>query len=162
MAFHFLRRVVTLANRRVTRTRPKYRPGLEYLEGRRLLNAGGLDPTFGVGGKVLTDFAFPIELTGSDIAHQAAIRQGDGKIVVVGNSNTLLASDELVMARYNTNGSLDTSFGNQGRVRDTFPTFSAATSLPLQSNGKIVVAGYSFGNNGSDFFVARYNSNGTL
>src|SRR5438445_3455918 len=46
---------------------------LEELEARRLLNAGDLDPTFGVGGKVLTDFVGPI-----DAAAVAAVVQTDG------------------------------------------------------------------------------------
>ena len=57
------------------------RPRLEILEDRTLLTAGDLDPTFGVGGKVLTDFTGPVSALGS----RAAI-QTDGKIVVAGYS----------------------------------------------------------------------------
>jgi uncharacterized delta-60 repeat protein len=135
------------------------------LEDRIALTAGSLDPTFGMDGKVLTDFTRPAELVGNDMGSAVAIQQADGKIVVVGNSNSFETTNELVLARYNTDGSLDTTFGDEGRVRNTFPTFSAATGLALQADGRIVVAGYTSGRpggNGGDFFVARYNTNGTL
>src|SRR5262245_35990282 len=100
----FVRRFVARANRRVSfsRKRPKYSPGLESLEDRLVLNAGGLDPTFGTGGKVLTDFTLPAASPGSDFGRQVAIQQTDGKIVVAGASNSLLSGNELALARYNT------------------------------------------------------------
>src|SRR5207248_8615225 len=55
------------------------RPRLERLEDRTLLNAGDLDPTFGTGGKVLTDFVGPI-----DASPAATVIQPDGKILVAG------------------------------------------------------------------------------
>ena len=66
------------------------------------------------GGKVFTNFTFPVELSSSDTGNQVAIQQGDGKIVVVGNSTTFFTTDELTLARYNTDGSLDSTFGNEG------------------------------------------------
>src|SRR3712207_2129712 len=71
---------------------------------RRLFPAGSLDPTFGLGGKVLT--AFPGSRV--DDAYAAAAAPG-GKVVVAGSSN-----GDVALARYNANGSLDTTFGVGG------------------------------------------------
>ena len=106
--------------------------------------AGDLDPTFGNGGKVTTDFG------GSDVANALAI-QPDGKIVVAGNTSDL----SLVLARYNGNGSLDTTFGTGGSV---VTGLLRGSDVVIQPDGKIVVAGDSDG----DFAVARFNSNGSL
>src|SRR5262249_12077419 len=86
------------------------RPRLESLEGRVLLRAGELDPTFGVGGLVISDI-----LLGSakDRAADLAITQPDGKLLVVGT--TLSDSSQLVVARYNTDGRLDADFGTGGK-----------------------------------------------
>jgi uncharacterized delta-60 repeat protein len=80
-----------------------FRPRLELLESRTLLNAGLLDPTFGTGGKVTTHFM------GNGLALQS-----DGKIVVVGRTSAL--PSPFVVARYNPDGSLDTTFGTGGTV----------------------------------------------
>lgn len=69
----------------------------------------------------------------------------------------ILAAGEGALARYNSDGSLDASFGDGGKA--PFPYF--ARSIALQSDGKIVVAG-SVSSAGIDFAVARYNANGTL
>ncbi|KYC42820.1 hypothetical protein WA1_11880 [Scytonema hofmannii PCC 7110] len=108
---------------------------------------GSLDNTFGNGGKVMTDFG-----TG-EVARSATL-QSDGKIVVVGSANSNIA-----VARYSINGSLDTTFGNGGKVITDFsPTYEEGSSVAIQSDGKIVVAG----SIGSDFILVRYNFNGTI
>ncbi len=111
---------------------------------------GDLDSTFGSGGKVTTDF-FGNQDTGVAVAVQA-----DGKIVVAGTAFT--GTDDFALARYNGDGSLDSSFGSGGKVTTGFPggtTFAA--DLAIQPDGKIIVVGGS-----SDFCLARYNSNGSL
>src|SRR5437667_4922893 len=75
---------------------------------------GTLDSTFGVGGKVTTDFL------GSDDLAAAVTTQGD-KIVVVGYTTPDLVTYEFALARYNKDGSLDTSFGTGGKVVTQFP-----------------------------------------
>jgi uncharacterized delta-60 repeat protein len=131
-----------------------HRPLLELLEDRTLLNAGALDLTFGTGGKVLTDFPIAAHDFGLGLAIQA-----DGKVVVVGQSSNADFVGKFAVARYNPNGTLDTTFGSGGIITTEFgPGGSDASSVALQSDGKIVVAG---GANG-DFALARYNSNGTL
>lgn len=127
-------------------------------------NANGtLDTTFGVGGKVTTDFP------GLAAVASSVLVQPDGKILVAGGAFpdfTFLGDFEV--ARYNSNGSLDTSFGNGGIVTTSFPgQGSYAFALALQADGKIIAAGTDFVNFSSDdssdtdFAVARYNSNGT-
>ena len=116
---------------------------------------GSLDVSFGTGGKVLTYFNIN---TG---AYAAAI-QADGKIVVAGTSYT--TSNYFALARYNTNGSLDATFGTGGKVITTFSSGSGyATDVAIQSDGKIVAVGAS-GNGSSlnNFTVVRYNTDGSL
>src|SRR5262249_28937637 len=87
--------------------RPSFRPFCEELEDRRLLNAGALDPTFGVGGKVTGGFAH---------ADGVAIQAADGKIVVAGSTLGGNGNFDIDLRRYLPNGSPDPYFGNQGEV----------------------------------------------
>ncbi|HVD95041.1 MAG TPA: delta-60 repeat domain-containing protein, partial [Candidatus Limnocylindria bacterium] len=122
---------------------------------------GDLDPTFGTDGKVLTDFDHS-----TDIANAVAI-QADGKLVVVGTTyqDNDFSTEDFAVARYNPDGTLDKTFGAGGKVQTDFPGLAAvASSVVIQPDGKIVVAGGAFplftflGN----FKVVRYNSNGSL
>ena len=72
--------------------------------------AGSLDPTFGTGGKVTTDFFGDF-----DRVFAVAI-QPDGKIVVAGNARNSLTTD-FALARYNPNGTLDATFDDDGKIR---------------------------------------------
>jgi uncharacterized delta-60 repeat protein len=168
MALSFLNRLVSRKNRRAKRNpyQLNRRPRLEGLENRVVLTAGALDPSFGAEGKVLTDFTLDFELHGYDSGRQVAIQQADGKIVLAGSSENFEvgASRAIAIARYNTDGSLDGSFGDEGRVRDQFAPFFQVGGMTLQADGKIVVVGYSMaeaGSTGSDFMLARYNPDGT-
>ncbi len=121
--------------------------------------AGDLDTDFGVTGKVTTQFGGP-----EDVA-EAVVIQPDGKIVCAGYSSGAISI--AFVARYNADGSLDSSFGTGGKVTQDFGAgFTLATSIALQSDGKIVVAGYTRSappaTSGFDFFLLRYNTNGTL
>jgi uncharacterized delta-60 repeat protein len=119
---------------------------------------GSLDTSFGTLGKVTTDFG-----SFHDQANSVAI-QSDGKIVLAGYSNNNGGIDDFAAVRYNTNGSLDTSFGTMGKVITDFGSSrDTANSVAIQSDGKIVLAGYStVGGNTYDFAVVRYNTNGSL
>lgn len=110
---------------------------------------GSLDPTFGNGGKVTTDFN-----NGTDSARGVAI-QADGKIVVAGTSN-----NDFALARYDSEGNLDASFGNGGKVITPLKGIDTAYAVGLQSDRRIVAAGESNG----DFALVRYqnDSNGSL
>lgn len=115
---------------------------------------GSLDSSFDADGWVTTDF------TGdADYGRSIAIQQ-DGKIVVAGYGGF----GDFALARYNSNGSLDAAFGNAGQVTTDFgATSDFGYAMVLQPDGKIVVAGTAnMGSTGSDFALARYNSNGSL
>ena len=123
---------------------------------------GTLDETFGVGGKVQTDFP--------DLAAVASsvVIQPDGKIVVAGGAFPLFTfAGDFKVVRYNSNGSLDTSFGDGGIVTTTFPEGSYAFDVALQADGKIIAAGTVFvdfnpgDSSNTDFALARYNPDGT-
>src|SRR5213080_2597038 len=124
---------------------------------------GTLDESFGVGGKVRTDFP------GLAAVPSAVVIQPDGKIVVAGGAFPLFTfAGNFQVVRYNSNGSLDRSFGNGGIVTTTFPEGSYAFDVALQPDGKIIAAGTVFvdSNPGemsdTDFALALYNSDGNL
>jgi uncharacterized delta-60 repeat protein len=132
--------------------------GVECLEDRTLLSPGGLDPSFGNGGKVLTDFASPL-----DASATAAALQGDGKVVVAGMAKNAAISQDFAVLRYTPSGSLDPTFGTNGQVVTDFNGRSdRAQGVAIQADGRIVVVGTSFANGQGDFALARYNSDGTL
>ncbi len=123
--------------------------------------AGDLDPTFGTAGMVTSDIN-----RSTDIANAVAV-QADGKLIVVGETykNNDFSGEDFVVTRYNTDGTLDNTFGSGGRVRTDFPGLAAVpSSVVIQPDGKIVVAGGAFplftflGN----FELVRYNPNGSL
>lgn len=120
---------------------------------------GDLDLTFGSGGKVFTDFF------GSRDELRAMALQTDGKIVLTGivqRSDDFSTSD-FGLARYNPDGSLDSTFGSGGKVVTDFTgSFDEANSVAIQTDGKIVVAGEALFNSGFHVAIARYNSNGSL
>jgi uncharacterized delta-60 repeat protein len=111
-------------------------------------SAGDLDPTFGTGGLVTTDFDGR-----GDFALAAAV-QSDGKLVLAGNSSPAgVFAVDFALARYNTDGTLDPTFGTDGRVLSDFGAqLDAAFDVTLQPDGKIVAVGIS----AFDFAVARY------
>src|SRR3954453_23200558 len=122
---------------------------------------GELDPAFGAGGVVMTDFN-----SSTDLANAVAL-QPDGKLVAAGNTYTDndFSNQDFAIARYNIDGSLDASFGTNGKVTTDFPGLVAAISaVVVQPDGKIVVAGgaYPLFTFTGDFKVARYNPDGTL
>ena len=115
-------------------------------------SAGDLDLTFSGDGKQRTDFGFgPSEAA-------ATVLQPDGKIIAVGTSLSSFPY-RFALARYNADGSLDTSFSGDGKQTTDFGPNGGATGVALQADGKIVVVG---GTLESDFAVARYNPNGSL
>jgi uncharacterized delta-60 repeat protein len=120
---------------------------------------GSPDYSFGDGtGKAVTDFG-----NGStDYAYSVTV-QADGKIVVVGQSDNGGWND-FAVARYNANGSLDTSFSGDGLlVTDIgIDSYDIGRSVTVQADGKIVVAGYNWNGNDYDFVLVRLNANGTL
>ncbi|KAF0172455.1 MAG: hypothetical protein FD161_4034 [Limisphaerales bacterium] len=123
----------------------------------RYTSAGALDPTFGTGGKVTTPIA-----SGNDYGFSMAL-QSDGKIVVAGSAHNG-NNKEFALLRYTSTGTLDTTFGTGGKVLTLVGgTDAESHTVTVQSDGKIVVAGYAF--NGLayyDFALVRYTSTGAL
>ncbi len=118
---------------------------------------GSLDTSFGGGtGKVTTDFGLNQPERGNALAVQ-----NDGKILIAGSANDY---NDFALARYNTDGSLDTSFGGgTGKVVTNLVEYEHALSLTIQSNDKILVAGK--GNDGegnAGGILIRYNTDGSL
>jgi uncharacterized delta-60 repeat protein len=116
--------------------------------------AGGLDTSFGTGGKVTTD-------VGSSGTTYAAVLQPDGKIVAVGVAQN---GSRFELVRYNPDGSLDTSFGTNGKVATSFGAGGTyAFGAALQPDGKILAGGFHYNTGGLyHFALARYNANGSL
>lgn len=122
---------------------------------------GSLDTSFDSDGVVNTSIS-----PNWDYGNSIAI-QSDGKIVVAGQSrNDTDGWDQIALVRYNTNGSLDSSFDADGILTTVIGTVGArsgsdaANSVAVQSDNKIVVAGR-FGHD-ANFAIVRYNANGSL
>ncbi len=138
-----------------------FRPRLEFLEDRTLLDGGQLDPTFGTGGKVLTDFPGTLNAIAS-----AVVMQADGKAVMAGTTHSN-GKDDFALVRYNSSGSLDPTFGSGGKVLTDFgKAFDSAKGVIIQADSKIVVVGSTASSNNlstdSQFAMARYNLDGML
>jgi len=116
----------------------------------RFTPTGDLDPTFGSGGVVVTQISIYFD------HGEGLVQQTDGKLIAVGVSNNSLDTD-VVVARYNPDGSLDTSFGSNGLVVTDLGSYEDATSVAIEGE-QIVVVGESLGN----FLVARYDASGSL
>ena len=117
--------------------------------------AGQLDPSFGQGGIVTTDFGNQIN---SDIATANALTiQPDGKIVVCGGAPGSNGFPNATVARYNPDGTLDKGFGIAG-VNTLLGQFEILSAIALQTDGKIVATGAA----GEEIDVIRFNADGQL
>jgi uncharacterized delta-60 repeat protein len=108
---------------------------------------GSLDSSFSGDGRQTTDFLFGASDSGSDVAIQA-----NGRIVAVGLASGGATGQDFGLARYDPNGSLDTSFSADGRKRTSFGAFDIANGVALQGDGRIVAVGTGNG----EFALARY------
>jgi uncharacterized delta-60 repeat protein len=158
-------------NRRAHRARGRgFRPAVEALEARWCPTGavfewadptgGALDPTFGSGGQVVSSFT-----NYYDTANSVTV-QSDGKIVIAGITRTSGSKGYTkdLVARYNANGTLDTSFGSGGYTATDY-LIDRQVALQPQASGpsKILVVGITSAANGT-WYVAleRLNANGTL
>jgi len=117
---------------------------------------GSLDSTFDFDGKVRTPIG-----TQNDYAN-AILIQPDGKIVVAGRSNNITYID-YVIVRYNTNGSLDSTFDFDGiALLSMGVTGLDCQAVSLQNDGKVVIVGSVYNGTDMDFMVARFNTNGLI
>jgi uncharacterized delta-60 repeat protein len=120
---------------------------------------GSLDSTFDGDGKAIAGFG-----TGSASIRAIAL-QTDGKIVVAGDYYDSSGTDQLefLLARYNTDGSLDTTFGSGGVFIGHAGWFQDSfAAIAIQPDGKLLAAGYTRILTINDFVVARFNDDGTL
>lgn len=117
---------------------------------------GSTDMTFGVGGKITTDFA-----TNHDEGNAVAI-QADGRIVVAGAAEAAANAFDFGLARYNTNGIPDTSWGGDGTVLTNFGGTDSASGLAVQPDQMIVAVGSTTQSGGVDTALARYTTTGGL
>lgn len=117
---------------------------------------GSTDASFGTNGIVTTDFG-----TANDMAMSLAL-QADGKIVVGGYAGAATTAD-FALARYNTDGALDPSFGVDGKVTTDIATnLDLGVALGIQADGKILLVGASKNGANYDIALARYNADGSL
>jgi uncharacterized delta-60 repeat protein len=135
----------------------------------RYTRDGKLDPTFGDDGQVVTNFGciawYPDCGMDSEEEAQAVVVQADGKIVAAGSSDVSGRTGEkgcciraFALVRYLPDGSLDPSFGTEGKVVTPFPGNAYAEDLAIEPDGAIVAAG-----GGAGYFaLARYTTQGRL
>jgi len=131
--------------------------GVQMITSPAQATGGQLDSTFDGDGKVTTRFG-----PNSDDRASALVIQPDGRIVVAGSSGPWLGSrSSFALVRYNSDGSLDTSFGGDGKVTThaaAQSTWDQASDVVLLADGRIVVVGSS----DNRFALARFNSDGSL
>ena len=135
---------------------------------------GSLDASFGSGGRAVIPGSEIRVGCGGSICHllpgraTAVAVQADGKIIVAGSGVLDNDGDTYIgwlfaIERYNANGSLDSSFGTGGQVVSfDYVVEGGPRAVAIQSDGKIVAAGYKRDFSSWDFSTVRYNSNGTL
>ncbi len=115
---------------------------------------GSLDPSFGTNGKVATSFG--------NFIHRGTgvVVQPDGKIVQSGSLRNEVT--KFILLRFETDGTPDSTFGEDGRVTIDVPDFGATHTLVCQTDGKLIVGGRLRNGSSMDFVMMRYDSNGTI
>lgn len=122
----------------------------------RVNTNGSPDNSFGTNGSVVTALG-----SNSDIGRRIVI-QSDGKILACGSSDAG-GNYQFAAVRYNTNGSLDLSFGTGGKILTSVIGDSRCSSIVLQADGKFILGGaINASSMAGEFAMVRYNSNGTI
>jgi uncharacterized delta-60 repeat protein len=111
-----------------------YLPKRIDLEVARFTARGALDPSFGTGGRVLTEVGYAFDPSG-------VVVQPDGKLVVAGTGG--FQDAQFALVRYSADGKLDPSFGNEGKAIIDFDAYRGEVlhALAIQPDGKLVAAG---------------------
>ncbi len=126
----------------------------------RLMPDGGLDPTFGDNGIVVTHY-------GNETRSAGLIQTPDGKFVLGSNYNVLDFHPAYQLERFNSDGSIDAGFGINGKAKFIFGEGQTGdwntnmNALVMQTDGKIICAGMS-GKGNEDMALCRFNQNGTI
>ncbi len=124
----------------------------------RFTSNGALDTTFNSTGYVTQNISGASYEYGGDLALQP-----DGKIIVSGSTAADFATQsDGVLMRFNTNGSLDTTFNGTGIVIVATPDSEAAGPIIILSDGKILIGGYRFTGPKANFLLMRFDSNGAV
>ena len=120
-----------------------------FRSGNHLVHAGDIDASFGNGGRSALTL----------LISRAIAVQSDGKVVVAGSVDLTADNAALAVARYNADGTPDTTFGVGGRATtDASPSVDEATALAVLDDGRIVIAGHSA--RGDSIVLAAYLPNG--
>ncbi len=121
----------------------------------QLTASGSLVSSFGVGGKMTTDFAG--SPSSSDGINTIAVAK-DGSIIAAGYASGSGNRLDLAMAKYLSNGSLDTTFGDQGKLRkDVFGSDDVANDVDVLPDGQILLTGTAYGPRKADIALAKFN-----
>jgi uncharacterized delta-60 repeat protein len=130
----------------------------EFFTVARLTTTGALDTTFGVGGKAQISFS------GTESMANSILVQPDGQIVLGGYTVNAPYAKDFALVRLSSNGTLDTTFGVNGKVITTVDSnySDAVTQLAIQSDGKIVAGGFTSFETNTRMAVVRYLSNGSI
>ena len=123
----------------------------------RVAENGTPDSSFGTDGIASTDFSALDDFV-SDV-----VQQTDGKLVLAGTATTANGSQDIALARFNADGTLDSTFGNGGKATlDIGGSHDFASGLIQQPGGKLVIAGGTVSGNQYRLVFARFDTNGTL
>ena len=123
----------------------------------RVTGGGTPDGTFGTNGVASIDFG------GFEDGANALIQQTDGKLVLAGRAEITNGLEDIALARFNSDGTLDATFGNGGKATlDIGGSHDFASGLIQQADGKLVIAGGTISGSQYRFVFARFNADGTL
>jgi uncharacterized delta-60 repeat protein len=129
----------------------------------RLTADGTLDGSFSTDGVARANFRDVPVFGGSYDLALAVIQQTDGKLVLAGTTAHVFGDDDIALARFNADGTLDSTFGDGGLARlDIGSTDDVAFSLIQQDGDKLVIAGTAISGGFYRQVFARFNANGTL
>ncbi|WP_226700156.1 Ig-like domain-containing protein [Qipengyuania gaetbuli] len=117
-----------------------------------------------VGNPILTDLGFAMGVTSTIDTPSAVIVDDAGRMIVVGNARIgTTGTQQIMVVRYNPDGTLDTTFSGDGAYVSTFSAHHGANGVAIDANGKIVVVGYGLSSSAGtqDLVVMRFNEDGT-
>lgn len=123
----------------------------------RFNSNGTPDQGFGDDGIKITKLSGGIDFVSS-------LAVSGNKIYAAGSAEYNNAGS-VVLVKYDQNGQPDSSYGNNSVAKSNYGTLRGSTRFyctAIQSNGKIVTAGYTFNGSVTDFAIARYNIDGSL